>query len=111
MTRLPLIVVLLAAGLLAALSLLPRGEGQATVALAPEPIQMGIDPETTGNSANTLGALESCARVNVAAPTFDGIDDDGDGWVNDGCPAVDTAETACEDAVDDDEDGRSTMAV
>src|SRR5690606_11476590 len=35
----------------------------------------------------------------------DAIDDDLDGFVNDGCPAVGAAETACADATDDDGDG------
>jgi len=30
------------------------------------PVTMGIDPEITGNSANTLGDLEACVRVDVA---------------------------------------------
>jgi len=39
------------------------------------PITMGIDPETTCNSATTLGALESCVRVDVPNPLFDGVSD------------------------------------
>jgi hypothetical protein len=36
---------------------------------------MGIDPETTGNTAGTLGTLERCARVDVPSPAFDGVSD------------------------------------
>jgi len=39
------------------------------------PITMGIDPETTCNSATTLGTVESCVRVDVSNPTFDGVSD------------------------------------
>jgi hypothetical protein len=38
-------------------------------------IEMGIDPETTGNTASTLGTLERCARVDVPSPAFDGVSD------------------------------------
>jgi hypothetical protein len=37
--------------------------------------EMGIDPETTGNTASTLGALESCVRVDVPSPSFDDVSD------------------------------------
>jgi len=36
---------------------------------------MGIDPEVTGNTASTLGALEYCVRVDVPSPEFDGVSD------------------------------------
>jgi len=36
---------------------------------------MGIDPETTCNSATKLGAVESCVRVDVPNPAFDGVSD------------------------------------
>jgi hypothetical protein len=36
---------------------------------------MGIDPETTGNTASTLGTLERCVRVDVPNPAFDGVSD------------------------------------
>jgi hypothetical protein len=36
---------------------------------------MGIDPDTTGNTASALGALEPCARVDVPSPAFDGVSD------------------------------------
>lgn len=45
--------------------------------------------------ANGLSSAEDCATD---------ADDDNDGFVNDGCPAVDAAETECDDAVDDDAD-------
>ena len=38
-------------------------------------IEMGIDPETTGNTASTLGTLERCVRVDVPNPAFDGVSD------------------------------------
>ena len=59
-------------------------EGETTPAAgttaAPTPpeggaIEMGIDPETTGNTAGTLGTLERCARVDVPSPAFDGVSD------------------------------------
>ncbi len=45
-----------------------------TTAAAPA-IEMGIDPETTGNTASTLGTLESCVRVDIPSPAFDGVSD------------------------------------
>ena len=39
------------------------------------PVEMGIDPDTTGNTADTLGTLESCVRVDVPSPSFDGVSD------------------------------------
>lgn len=60
------------------------GEGEATPAaqVTPAPtiaqagvIEMGIDPETTGNAASTLGTLESCVRVDVPNPAFDDVSD------------------------------------
>jgi len=68
-------------------------------------VAFDIDPETTGNSANTLGTVEDCARVDIASPAFDGVDDDSDGSVNDGCPALGPAEATCTGAVDEDADG------
>jgi len=38
-------------------------------------IEMGIDPETTGNTASTLGTLEPCVRVDIPSPAFDGVSD------------------------------------
>ena len=88
---------------------------------------MGIDPETTGNTASTLGTLERCARVDVPSPAFDGVSDYNidvyvkgdtqapvayDAWVtyaavNDGCPAAGDPETGdqCLNSFDDDGDG------
>jgi len=59
--------LLLVAGLLAV-------AGGAPTAQAQGPITMGIDPETTGNSATTLGTLQSCVRVDVASPAFGSSD-------------------------------------
>jgi len=39
------------------------------------PVTMDIDPDITGNSANTLGTVESCVRVDVPSPAFDGVSD------------------------------------
>jgi hypothetical protein len=38
-------------------------------------IEMGIDVDTTDNTANTLGTVESCVRVDVPNPSFDGVSD------------------------------------
>ena len=38
-------------------------------------VEMGIDPEVTGNTATTLGTLEYCVRVDVESPAFDGVSD------------------------------------
>ncbi|TEU15503.1 MAG: hypothetical protein E3J25_03770 [Anaerolineales bacterium] len=61
------------------------GEGETTPAAqvtpAPTPaaagplIEMGIDPEATGNTASTLGTLEPCVRVDIPSPAFDGVSD------------------------------------
>lgn len=89
-------------------------------------IEMGIDPEITGNTASTLGTLESCVRVDVPNPSFDGVSDYNidvyvkgdtqapvayDAWVtyaavNDGCPTVADPETGdeCANSFDDDGD-------
>ena len=89
-------------------------------------VQAGIDVETTGNTASTLGPLESCVRVDVPNPSFDGVSDynvdvyaKGDtqaptaynvavvyGAINDGCPAVADPEVgnACLNKLDDDGD-------
>jgi hypothetical protein len=40
-----------------------------------ETIEMGIDPEVTGNTASTLGTLEYCVRVDIESPAFDGVSD------------------------------------
>jgi len=109
------------------------GEGTPAAQVTPAPtiaqagaIEMGIDAETTGNTASTLGTLESCVRVDVPSPAFDGVSDYNidvyvkggaqapvayDAWVtyaavNDGCPAVVDPETgdACLNSFDDDGD-------
>jgi hypothetical protein len=132
---------LLAIGLLATLSLASlsmaacggRAEAERIGAAAVGTIEMGIDPETTGNTASTLGTLESCVRVDVPNPVFDGVSDynidvyvKGDTQapisydasvvytaINDGCPAVADASTVadpetgdqCFNSSDDDGDG------
>ncbi|UCH87265.1 MAG: thrombospondin type 3 repeat-containing protein, partial [Dehalococcoidia bacterium] len=38
-------------------------------------VNFDIDPETTGNSANTLGTIEDCVEITVPSPSFDGVSD------------------------------------
>jgi len=127
MTR--LLAGLLATAWLASLSIVAcggRAEAENIDAAAAGAIEMGIDPETTGNTASTLGTLEPCVRVDVPNPAFAGVSDynidvyvKGDtqapvGYdasvvyaaVNDGCPALDEPETGdkCLNSVDDDGD-------
>jgi hypothetical protein len=124
-----LAIGLLATAWLASLSIVAcggRAEAEKIDAAAAGAIEMGIDPETTGNTASTLGTLEPCVRVDVSSPAFDGVSDynidvyvKGDtqapvGYdasvvyaaVNDGCPALDESETGaqCLNSVDDDGD-------
>jgi len=131
MTRL-LAIGLLATVWLASLSMVAcggRAEAERIGAAAVGTIEMGIDPDTTGNTASTLGTLERCIRVDVPSPAFDDISDynidvyvKGDtqapitydasvvyAAVNDGCPAVADPETGdqCFNSSDDDGD---TMA-
>jgi hypothetical protein len=78
-------VALIAAGLAAilalALVLSLRFLGGDGPAAAEAPLVMGIDPQTTGNTCGpspadcTLGTVESCVRVDVAEPSFDGASD------------------------------------
>jgi len=128
MTRL-LAIGLLATAWLASLSIVAcggRAEAEKIDAAAAGAIEMGIDPETTGNTASTLGTLEPCVRVDVPHLAFDGVSDynidvyvKGDtqapqyydafvvyAAVNDGCPALDEPETGdqCLNSVDDDGD-------
>jgi hypothetical protein len=42
---------------------------------------------------------------NAETQCVDSIDDDGDGFINDGCAAVAGAETVCHDSIDNDTDG------
>lgn len=79
----PLVLIALgAAGVLAVIAVIGSGllageQVSAGVTSTPGvgPITMGIDPEITCNSANTLGPLESCVRVDVPNPVFDGVTD------------------------------------
>ena len=104
-----------------------QAEGDRIDAAEAGAVEMGVDPETTGNIASTLGTLEQCARVDMPTPSFDGISDynidvyvRGDTQApvggsfslyytafNDGCPAVGEAETGdmCLNNTDDDDDG------
>jgi len=43
--------------------------------LAQGAITMGIDTDTTGNTASTLGTIETCTRVDVGSPAFDNVSD------------------------------------
>jgi hypothetical protein len=128
MTRLLAIGLLATVGL-ASLSMVAcggRAEAERIGAAAVGTIEMGIDPETTGNTASTLGTLERCVRVDVPNPAFDDISDynidvyvKGDTQapiaydaavvytaINDGCPAVADPEIGdeCLNSVDDDGD-------
>jgi len=128
MTRL-LAISLLATAWLASLSIVAcggRAEAEKIGAAAGGAIEMGIDPQTTGNTASTLGTLEPCVRVDVPSPAFDGVSDynidvyvKGDtqapmaydasvvyAAVNDGCAALDEPETGaqCLNSADDDGD-------
>ena len=38
-------------------------------------VNFDIDPEITGNNANTLGTVEDCVQLDVPSPAFDGISD------------------------------------
>jgi hypothetical protein len=49
--------------------------GSARILVQGRAIEMGIDPEVTGNSANTLGTVEDCVSVNIPSPAFDGVSD------------------------------------
>jgi len=71
-----LITSVLAAALvitLAALGLWATGGHESAVAQGT--VNFDIDPETTGNSADTLGAIEDCVRVDIPSPAFDGVSD------------------------------------
>jgi uncharacterized membrane protein len=136
MTRLLGICLLAIVGL-AALSIVAcggRAEAERIGSAAVGTIEMGIDPETTGNTATTLGTLERCVRVDVPSPAFDGVSDHnidvyvkGDtqaltaydasvvyAAVNDGCPAVADPSTLADPETGDqclnsaDDDGDNT---
>ena len=40
-----------------------------------ETVEMGIDPDVTGNTAGSLGTLEDCVRLDVPSPAFDNVSD------------------------------------
>jgi len=44
-------------------------------AQALETVNFDVDPNVTGNSANTLGPVEDCVRVDIPSPAFDGESD------------------------------------
>jgi len=68
--------VLLAVVALSALAAvwLLRGGEEATRAQG-DTVEMGIDPEVTGNTAGTLGTLEPCVRLDIPSPAFDNVSD------------------------------------
>ena len=71
-------VGLLAVAWLASLLIVACGgrvEAEKIAAAAVEAIEMGIDPDTTGNTASTLGTLEPCVRVDVPSPSFNDVSD------------------------------------
>ncbi len=51
-----------------------RGDDGSTRAQG-DTVEMGIDPEVTGNTASTLGTLEYCVRTDIESPAFDGVSD------------------------------------
>ena len=44
-------------------------------AQAPGVVTFDIDPDTTGNSGNTLGTVEHCVEITVPTPAFDNTSD------------------------------------
>jgi len=71
-SMLALAMVLLGAGLLALLS--PQFLGGLR-ASAQGTVNFDIDPNTSGNSANSLGTVEDCVRFDKAGGGFDGVSD------------------------------------
>jgi hypothetical protein len=67
-----LLAVMAVSGLVAVWLL--RGEDGSTRAEGGA-VEIGIDPEVTGNTATTLGTLEYCVRVDIASPAFDNVSD------------------------------------
>jgi hypothetical protein len=51
-----------------------RGDDGSTRAQG-DTVEMGIDPEVTGNTASALGTLEYCVRTDTESPAFDGVSD------------------------------------
>jgi hypothetical protein len=111
-------LAVLGAALIAALALLGlrQADGGTAIARAQVPVIVAIDMDPTGNSCPgdgvndcTLGPIDSCVQPagESGAACANAVDDDGDGMINDGCPAVGPAEsgTQCANAADDDTDG------
>jgi hypothetical protein len=57
-------------------------------------IEMGLDMVTTGNTANTLGSIQTCYRVTPSGTSFDGVAD----WTIDVYVAGDTQAPTAYDA-------------
>jgi hypothetical protein len=52
-----------------------RDDGGGSTRAEAGTVEMGIDPEVTGNTASTLGTLEYCVRVDIPSPAFDNVSD------------------------------------
>ncbi|MCJ7511218.1 MAG: hypothetical protein MUP14_10105 [Dehalococcoidia bacterium] len=64
------------AGLAVALVLLGSWAlGGQESAQAQDTVNFDIDPEITGNGANTLGTVEDCVQVDISSPSFDDVSD------------------------------------
>ena len=68
-------LAVLGAALIVALTVLALSLSGGEPSLAQGGITMGIDPDTTGNTASTLGFVEDCVAITVPAPTFDDTSD------------------------------------
>jgi hypothetical protein len=74
--RLILSVLLAGVAIAAALAVwVLRDDGGGSTRAEGGTVEMGIDPEVTGNSASTLGTLEYCVRVDIPSPAFDNVSD------------------------------------
>ena len=73
--RIVLVSLLARAGLFALLALLASGLPGVQQAFAQGTVNFDIDPNITGNSANTLGTVDRCGEIYPGALTFDGVTD------------------------------------
>jgi hypothetical protein len=71
MTRRRAVVAAIAVALAMATAFAERAPG----AQAQGVVTFDIDPDTTGNSENTLGTIENCAEITIPTPAFDNISD------------------------------------
>jgi hypothetical protein len=71
-----------------------------------------LNPDTDGDGLkdapenNYIAAAVYDPGASVQPACLNNWDDDGDKFINDGCPALNAAETACGDNLDNDSDGR-----